>query len=183
LEVHCPVDSKRSIRMAPRLTKKHIELPPFAAMRVCLAAQILSHTVAAGVCTYVDMGKMPDEAMHTADFAKLIDGLFDTFNSRNLYDTKVLRRPISDNSDSTHWHHLDECAKQLEALKVDKCKLSVPCLNGWLMNIRGLKLLWSMMKFQYNISFLLTSRLNQDALENLFSVIRGRGGHRDNPDS
>ena len=27
-----------------------------------------------------------------------------------------------------------------------------------------------------------TSRLNQDCLENLFSVIRGSGGHRDNPD-
>ena len=60
-------DAKQSIRMAPRLTKKHLELPPFAAMRVCLAAQVLSHTVAAGICTYSDMGKMPDEALHTAE--------------------------------------------------------------------------------------------------------------------
>ena len=33
------------------------------------------------------------------------------------------------------------------------------------------------------MKFLLTGRLNQDSLENLFSVIRGKGGHRDNPDS
>ena len=45
-------DSNLKIRMAPKLTKKHIELPPFAAMRVCLAAQVLSHTVAAGIYTY-----------------------------------------------------------------------------------------------------------------------------------
>ncbi|GFO46696.1 THAP domain-containing protein 9 [Plakobranchus ocellatus] len=32
------------------------------------------------------------------------------------------------------------------------------------------------------MKFLLTSRLNQDCVENLFSVIRGKGGHRDNPD-
>lgn len=50
------------------------------------------------------------------------------------------------------------------------------------MNINGLKLLWSMLRSEHNISFLLTSRLNQDSLENLFSVIKGRGGHRDNPD-
>ena len=33
------------------------------------------------------------------------------------------------------------------------------------------------------MKFLLTGRLNQDSLENLFSVIRGKGEHRDNPDS
>lgn len=36
----------------------------------------------------------------------------------------------------------------------------------------------------YNVhgfKFVLTNRLNQDALENSFSVIRGRGGFRDNP--
>jgi len=41
--------------------------------------------------------------------------------------------------------------------------------------------MWSVLKSEYNVSFLLTSRLNQDSLENLFSTIRGRGGHRDNP--
>lgn len=35
----------------------------------------------------------------------------------------------------------------------------------------------------YRIPFFLTSRLNQDCIENLFSSIRGKGGHRDNPDS
>ena len=32
------------------------------------------------------------------------------------------------------------------------------------------------------VSFLITSRLNQDPLENLFSVIRSKGGHRSNSD-
>ena len=49
----------------------------------------------------------------------------------------------------------------------------------WLADeLKGLKLLWSMLKSEYNISFLLTGLLNQDALENLFSVLRSRGGHR-----
>ena len=49
------------------------------------------------------------------------------------------------------------------------------------MNIEALKLLREILKVEYSF-FLFTSRLNQDSLENLFSVIRGRGGHRDNPD-
>lgn len=175
-------DSKRSIRMAPRLTKKHLELPPFAAMRVCYAAQVLSHTVAAGICTYIDLGKMSDEAMHTAEFITLIDGLFDSFNSRFCFDKKVLRRPISAKSDLSHWPHLRDCEQQLKSLKVAESRAHIPCLSGWLMNINALTLLWEILKSEYNFSFLLTSRLNQDSLENLFSVIRGRGGHRDNPD-
>ena len=42
-------DISKPIRMAPRLSKKHIDLPPFAALRVSLAAQVLSHSVASGM--------------------------------------------------------------------------------------------------------------------------------------
>jgi len=174
-------DSQLQIRMAPKLTKRHIELPPFAAMRVCLAAEVLSHTVAAGISTYVALGKLPDEAIHTAEFVEAVDGLFDCFNSRNLRGTKPLHRPITNNSHSPHWAHLQKCTQLLGALKVVGSRASVPCVAGWLMNINALRIIWSALKSEYNISFLLTSRLNQDSLENLFSIIRGRGGHRDNP--
>ena len=42
-------DSSKPIRMAPKLTKTHITLPPFKPLRVCLAAHVLSHTVATGM--------------------------------------------------------------------------------------------------------------------------------------
>ncbi len=38
-----------SVHLAPRLTKKHIELPPFASLCVKLATQVLSHSVTAGM--------------------------------------------------------------------------------------------------------------------------------------
>ena len=41
--------------------------------------------------------------------------------------------------------------------------------------------LWDDLQTEHGIHFLLTSRLNQDCLENLFSTIRGKGGHGDNP--
>ena len=174
-------DSKLPSRMAPKLTKKHIELPAFSAMRVCLATQALSHTVAAGISTYVALGQLPDEALHTAEFLEAVDGLFDCFNSRNLKENKALRRPLTDGSQSSHLTHLNKCTNLLQTLQVGDATARPPCVKGWLMNINALQMLWSLFKNQYNMTFLLTSRLNQDSLENLFSIIRGRGGHRDNP--
>ncbi len=176
-------DSSLKIRMAPKLTKKHIELPAFSAMRVCLAAQVLSHTVAAGIYTYITLGKLPDDASSTAEFVKTVDGLFDCFNSRNLYDKKALRRPVTDASASSHWSHLEECVSQLKALKVVGSNRPSPCFEGWVLSINALKLLWSVVHDEHSVSYLLTSRLNQDSLENFFSLIRSRGGHRDNPDA
>ena len=150
-------------------------------MRVCSATQILSHTVAAGISTYVALGQMPDEAIHTAEFLEAVDGLFDSFNPRNLRENKPLRRPITDGSQSSHWSHLRKCANLLQTLQVGNAKASLPCVKGWPMNINALQMLWSLFKPEYSMTFLFTSRLNQDVLENLFSVIRGRGGHRDNP--
>ena len=43
--------------------------------------------------------------------------------------------------------------------------------------------MWDYLKTEQNFKFLLTNRLNQDCVENLFSIIRGKGGFRDNPDA
>ena len=60
---------------------------------------------------------------------------------------------------------------------------TLPCLQGWKLSINSLLGLWEDLHVNYNLQFLLTNRLNQDCLENYFSLVRGRGGHRDNPDA
>lgn len=77
-------------------------------MRVFLATQILSHTVVAGMLTYTALGKLADEATHTAEFAEAVDGMFDYFKSQELCDKKALHRPITDNSQSRRFN---ECAQ------------------------------------------------------------------------
>ena len=59
-------DKTMSIRMAPKLKDKHIILQPFSAMRVNLAAQALSHSVAPGINTLCTLKHLPDEASTTA---------------------------------------------------------------------------------------------------------------------
>ena len=63
-------DASLPIRMAPKLTSKHIDLSPFAPLRVNLATQVLSHSVAAGICTHCSLGTMQLEALATAGFVE-----------------------------------------------------------------------------------------------------------------
>lgn len=49
------------------------------------------------------------------------------------------------------------------------------------MTNNSLKLLYNDLKTEYNISYLLTYRLNQDVLENFFGTIRSKGGLYDHP--
>ena len=58
-----------------------------------------------------------------------------------------------------------------------------PCLKGWELSIHALLLVWEFLHEEYDLKFLLTGRINPDPVENLSSVITGKGGARDNPDS
>lgn len=74
-------DSKLNLRLTPKLTNAHIYPGPFEKMRVFLAAQVFSESVAAGMNTYLALGQPPFESKLTIDFIKKMDNLFDIFNS------------------------------------------------------------------------------------------------------
>ena len=94
--------------MAPKLTDKHITLPPFAAMRVNLAAQILSHSVAAGINILCNLGNLPDDASLTAEFIEIFDQLFNTFNSHKY------KHALNDNSGHIAFLKLSQIFVQVE---------------------------------------------------------------------
>ena len=173
-------DSRLGIRMAPKLTDFHINLRAFAAMRVNLATQVLSHTVAAGITTLIALGKINKKAQTTAEFINFFDQLFNVFNSKHIRSKQPNGHAISENS--CHFAYLEKAFEYLSKLTLSNGR-QVPCLEGWKMAINAVKLLWhdlhndKNMKFQ----FLLTNRLNQDCIENLFSIVRGRGGNGYNP--
>ena len=64
-----------------KLTDINIELPAFSRMSAPLAAQTLSHSVAAGINKTVATKELPPEAAYTADFCERIDQPFDYVNS------------------------------------------------------------------------------------------------------
>ena len=108
-------DKTMSIRMAPKLKDKHIILPPFSAMRVNLAAQVLSHSVAAGINTLCALKHLPDEASATAEFIETFDQLFNAFNSASLNSSHKYKNALSESSG--HFPFLNSCLRFLAKLK------------------------------------------------------------------
>ena len=123
------------IRCAPKLgAQRHVHPNNFAKMKVELATQTLSRTVAAAICTYVSLGVLPQSAMGTAEFVSKFDSLFDSVNSSTLNSAKVLRRPIT--VKSNHVQFLKKTISFITSLRVhDGVKdvtCRVKCLKGWL---------------------------------------------------
>ena len=80
--------------------------------------------------------------------------------------------------------HLSFLRESLEFLDEVKKSHSVEllCIFGWKLCILSLLRLWEYLKTEPRFQSILTSQINQDCVENLFSIICGFRGHRDNPD-
>ncbi len=165
--------------MAPKLTPKHLELPSFMSMRVHLATQILSHSVTAGISTLVTLNHLPTSAMKTAEFVEQFDTLFNAFNSKSMRSTRKMGHAFKEGSG--HKNFLRESQTFLGTIKTQDGR-ELPCIVGWKICINALFSLWEHLKEDSSFKFLLTSRFNQDCIENLFGVMRGRGHFNDNPD-
>ncbi|GFN78617.1 THAP domain-containing protein 9 [Plakobranchus ocellatus] len=81
--------------MAPKLTDKHIKLPPFAALHVKLATKVMSHSVASGISTMFALGALSSEAKDTALFIDRFDKLFNSMNSYSLKSSKPLYHALT----------------------------------------------------------------------------------------
>lgn len=148
-------------------------------MRVNLAAQVLSRTVAAGIFTHSSLGLLSPEAVHTADFIYKIDQLFDLFNSATKEHYKEFKGALKNSTG--HLHFIDEMIKYIQSWQIYTTpNTRVYCISGWISNLYSLKMLWNDIKSS-NVLYLLTRRLNQDCLENLFATVRNRFGNSDHP--
>lgn len=178
-------DQKLPIRVSPKITDKHINPNGFSKMKVKLAAQVFSHSVAAGLSTYVALHAMPGSALGTAQFVSKIDTIFDCCNSLSSRDPKFCRRPFSHSS--PHMHEITTGIDFFESLKAINRQTGedrtsyLKCLNGWIITLKAISLLWRKLYSEGIASFLITRQLNQDPLENFFGSIRQQGGNNDNP--
>jgi hypothetical protein len=169
-------DCKLPIRCAPKLSDKHFMLPVFSSMRVRLATQILSSSVAKGIGLFASLNVIPGECLKTGKFCQFFDQLFNSFNSASLKSGKPFEHALQ--SSSTHWAFFGEAKEYLQSIRPAK-RQSLPCLSGWVQNINAVRFLQERLDSQP----LFTRRLNQDCIENLFFQIRSKGGSRENPDS
>jgi hypothetical protein len=170
------IDVKQEWRMTPKITSTHVYLPPFSKMKVKFASQICSRSLAGALTTHEKILGINTKA--TANFLVKFNDLFDAVNSSQAKLKNSLKGALSDTS--PHIPFLKNCLQWLSTVTVMNGKVpvkNVKCLIGWQISISSILQLWTILRDNYKFDFLLTRRLNQDPLENLFSVIRRKGGN------
>ena len=155
-------------RMKHKLSSDHFDCVGAQRQRVILAVQIFSSTVAADLKL---AGK--DEF---ASFVQKFNNWFDTMNSRREKDPTV---PLRSAYGGSMTAEQNKVLKDMLTLvtkmrtitkKGNKKKGLCPFQKGIAMSCVGLPKLWEYLRARHpEIKYLLTCRLNQDALENFFS--------------
>ena len=87
------IDQKQRFRLAPKLTNRHVELPAFSKMKVKLAAQVISRSVAAALETHSRV--IGTSASETAEFLAKFNDIFDCMNSSQVRDVNKRKRAVS----------------------------------------------------------------------------------------
>lgn len=175
-------------------TEREIHLKGKGLMKVKTAAHLLSRSMAKALATgykrsVKSRGKLRFDPFRTAVVVKEFDELFDYCNgTANPKDRKFnsTRRDVK--PDSPHlaiWRAMKEKFDNMEFHKRDKktgkIKIQRPaCQDGWILTLTNLEQLWRALQAKGFTQFCLR-RVQQDSLENLFSVIRQHLGCNDNP--
>lgn len=177
-------DKEMPFRLAPKLSEKHMNPTAFKKMKVKFATQVLSHSVASAISTYVSLKALPEDAMDTVYIIDKFDKLMDIFNADNILAAKKHRTAFSGEEFKVQF--LEETSEFLKTLKVVSKDLSknktniVSFIDGWRISINSLLNLWHDLK-EVGFKFILTRRLSQDCLENYFGTIRQQNGNAVNP--
>lgn len=172
-----------------KITPAHLNPNPFQKMNCKLAIQLLSYSVSAAIRTCIATGEIKSStAINTASF--IVNKMFDSSNSKHLYDPNPNRRPIC-NRNLQIMENLEKANKLFENTekichKTKKTSIP-PCFIGIMWTTTAIQQLYEAEKLEVTeVSspkkdyFLLTNRLTQDALENLFSIIRQKNGYVEN---
>ncbi|KAB0803623.1 hypothetical protein PPYR_00593 [Photinus pyralis] len=166
-------------RSAPRLTRAHIRPNPWQKMRVKLAVQVFSNSLAAAIKTAITKKVLHKNALNTAIFIEKLDCLFDALNSRTAkLQQKPYCRAISKKNSKIE-NLLRDSMEWVSSWKTCEGKRP-PCFSGLHDTIQGILSLYSDLKEEH-VTHLPTRRLNQDPLEHLFGFIRKRCGYERNP--
>ncbi|XP_074035303.1 transposable element P transposase isoform X1 [Leptinotarsa decemlineata] len=177
------LDIKQKFRLAPKLTNDHIYPNNFKKMKVKLATQVFSSTVAAALSSYISFNIITAQAIHTVDFIEKMDKLFDIFNSSRNMGVKEFNKPFVGNEKQISF--LEEMKQLFKSMRViDEAGKDVTnrikFIKGWQITISALLGLWPVLKHK-GISKVSTRRFNQDCLENFFGKIRQLSGNCRNP--
>lgn len=160
-------------------------------MKTKFAVQTLSTSVADAL-EYLNDEAIPEfhgcEA--TVEFIRLFNNLFDILNSKSKFG-KEFKRPICNDTKEEFFQYFAYARKYITQLSVRVKEEMVYILDsiwftgflGFLVDMETTKSLFFMYIRTENpyLDYILFYKFSQDHLEQIFSLIRARGGFNDNP--
>lgn len=177
---------KLGLRLGNKLGKKHLDWRNMK-MKVQLAAQLLSSSVADALTYLIEIDENFKEALPTVIFIRHIDKLFDILNSHSPYG-KYSKSPITRSNIKAKEKTLEEIIQYLYKLRLSNdqlvCESRRKCfILGFAAASHSLITLSKRLFEEIaEVKYMLAYKLGQDHLETLFSKIRSKNGHNNNPD-
>nr|XP_039274098.1 uncharacterized protein LOC120348054 [Styela clava] len=163
----------KELKLAPKLARKNVNPSHYEKMRVNTASQLLSHTTASALRTLVAHKAMDENALTTAFFCEFVNNWFDITNCRHMGDA------LFENSEKKV-ELLSEALNVIQSIKFVGTGWK-PVQSGLQLSTTSILCLHKKFVINGKLIFLMAGRLTQDALENLFSQVRGKGVQHPKP--
>lgn len=178
------------IRLANKINSNHINFDG-QKMKTKLAAQTLSLSVAASL-NYLKKSNDSEfqNCEATANFLTTFNNIFDMCNSKSKFSRKF-KRPFRKNTYQGYFDYIDHAIEYIKGLKIytetgEKFILNSNCKTrflGFIMALNNFKLMYVeyCQSLEPKLEYMLTFKFSQDHLEQIFAIIRSRGGWNNNP--
>lgn len=160
------IQQRKNLKLAPNITTDIVNPTGFNKMNVAAAAHIFNVKTAAALETLIELKLIDNEAKTTAWFLRKVRAWFDVMNSRKQNEA------ITPSNRNLKIGIIDDFLHLIENIIIG---------NSWKPVQTGIKMsalntiTLTEYLFKNGYLFFLTSRLNQDAIENLFSTLRRKG--------
>lgn len=177
------------LKLAYKITRAHIDPQGSAKQNVRMAAQLLSATVSKAMC-FINR-ENPDHRRLQSEAVLTINNWFDVMNSR---------KPTNGDKSCISFGFGLHANKQLEALEKMEAlvhgmkvffrkrdgsliprQTMLPFQQGILMSIASIRALLDYTKREYQATYILTAKVNQDFIENFFTQFRSLFGPNTHP--
>jgi hypothetical protein len=158
---------ERSLRFAPKLTRTHFCPGPFDKLKVQLAAQLFSHSVAVGMEAEMALNILPQSANATIEFISNINNL-----TGHIVDEMSYKAIFSGTGKQIEL--IDLVTVHASGADVTKRIKSLWC---WKITINSLVSIHNFL----NKPLIIIRRFNQNIIEHFFGAIRKQSGNCYNP--
>uniref|UniRef100_A0A147BN90 Putative tick transposon n=1 Tax=Ixodes ricinus TaxID=34613 RepID=A0A147BN90_IXORI len=161
-------DSENDLKIANGLSAVHVKDGHFTKMKVSVAVQLFREAPPA-IRYLIKQGKLPVEAETTAWFFDLLRKWHNLMSSRHPV-LALSKADISKYEDAVGILHLAQ--DTVRNMKMGTTSHWKPSQAGLLISTSVVLSLSEELLNRYSYKYVLTGRLNQDCLENIFSVVR-----------